>query len=384
MAIADRQLRALLRSGSARVFDLQGITRTLQKRPGLPPPKPFFKNRNANRLLILKYTPSAAERQALRSERAVQTKLYLPFNDQNIEEGGKTILLTDLKLEQALEEQLALSPQHDAAAFRHDRALLDILDGLPSLDPFLMRDKFEIEQQDVDNAYFMFPEDELEKIKSFVRDKMAKVAAFAAEPPAKPGIPLPPGSKAETPGKENAVERLTQKLWEANDASALAPVIRAFRINPATAPEIVYSWKGTIYYDHEYSRQRTAWQGMLEWLTHEARPREGAVGQAAKDLGELRVATREVVLKHWLRATEKLNRYRQCFDDLFLHKKDAAPFVDFLRGSKETFWDLGDSLSRLSHSHAVWERDTGRFPLRRLPAAQLADLLDTLYQVNAG
>lgn len=385
MANADRNLRALLRSGSARVFDLQGRSRELQKRPGLPAPKPFFKNRNANRLLILKYTPPAHERVGLRTERAVQTKLYLPFNEQNIEEGGKTILLADTRLEEALEEQLALSPRHDAAAFRHDRAILEILDNLPSLDPFLMRDRMEIEAQDVDNAYFALADDELEKIKNFVRDKMAKVAAFAMQAPAVPTITAPSIGKAPAasapPG--DAVERLTQKLWEANDAAALAPVIRAFRINPASAPEIVYAWKGTIYYDYEYSRQRNTWQSMLDWLSHEARPREGASGAAANDLNELRIATRDAVLKHWSRVTEKLNRYRHCFDELFLHKKAAAPFVEFLRGSKQTFWDLGDGLSRLSHSHAVWQRDTNRFPLRRLPAAQLADLLDMLYQVNA-
>ncbi len=371
MAIADRSLLALLRCGSARVFDLQGRSRDLAKRPGLPAPKPFFNNRNANRLLILKYAPPAHERVALRSERAVQTKLYLPFNDQNIEEGGKTILLSDTRLELALEEQLALSPRHDAAAFRHDRPILDTLDGLPSLDPFLMRDRMDIDGHNIDSAYFAFAEGELERIKGFVRDKMNKVAAFAMQ------------DKVNTADGQEAVERLTQKLWEANDAAALAPVIRAFRINPANAPEIVYGWKGTIYYDYEYSRQRSAWESMLEWLSHGARPREGAVGAAARDLDELRVAARNALLVHWARATEKLNRYRFCFDELFLHKKDAAPFVDFLRDSKRTFWELGDSLSRLSHSHAVWDRGTNRFPLRRLPAPALADLLDMIYQVNA-
>ena len=372
MAITDRALLALLRSGSARVFDLQGRCRELAARPGLPPPKPFFKNRNANRLLILKYTPPAHERAALRSERAVQTKLYLPFNDRNIEEGGKTVLLSDTRLDQALAEQLALSPQHDAAAWRHDRAILETLDSLPSLDPFLMRDRMEIDGHTVDNAYFAFAEGELEQIKSFVRNKMAEVAAFAT----------PDGGTDKTAQRE-AVERLTQKLWEASDAAALAPVIRAFRIDPASAPEIVYAWKGTIYYDYEFSRQRSHWQAMLHWLTHEGRPREGATGAAAQDLDELRRSARQLLVGHWTRAAEQLNRYRHCFDELFLHKRDAAPFVEFLRDSKRIFWQLGDGLSRLGHSHAVWQRGTSRFPLRRLPAAQLADLLDSIYQVNS-
>lgn len=375
MAIYDQSLRILLRASSSRMFDLQRKHRELlakqQRTPGKPlkPFQPFFTNHNANRLVILKYAPPAHERNGLINARAVQTKLYLPFNDANIEEGGKTILLSDPKLEYALDEQLAMSPKRDAAAFQRDRAVLDILNGLPSLDPFLMRDKLEIEAIGVDDGYFAIPPNELEAIKVFVRDKMTKVARFAASE----------GDAVEA----SAVEKLTQILWEAKDAAAMKPIAQTFGIDITRAPEIVYSWKGVIFYDREFSQQRAEWQKLLDWLANEARPRDGANPAMLKDMAELRKLAHDGMAAHWRQVNEKLENYRHCFDELFLRKKEAKPFMDFLRNAKQLFWDLGDSLSRLNHSHAVWDRATERYTLRRLPAAPLSDLLDTLYRINA-
>lgn len=369
MTISDKTLRALLTAGSARAFDLQGKHRQLQAEK----PKDlrsFFTNRNANRLVIIKYAPSAPERKALVSEKAVQTKLYLPFNHDNLLEGGKTIFLTDAKLEAALAEQLAMSTENDAAGYARDRRVLQILDELPSLDPFLMRDKFEIEQIQVDPGYFVFPAGELDKIKLFVREKMTRVAEFAAQ-----------DHKADK--QPQAVERLTQILWEAKDVAALAPFTKAFGIPPTSAPEIVYAWKGVIFYDYEYSRQTKEWQGMMEWLTSGSRPRDGLAGSALSDLNDLRRGAIDKISHHMGRASKLLEQYRFCFDELFLHKRDAKPFVGFLRDAKRSFWDLGDSISRLSHSHAVWDRTTERFPERRLPALLLTELLDAIYRVNA-
>lgn len=375
MAITDHSLRILLRAGSSRVFDLQRKHRDLQTRqerqPGRPakPFQPFFTNRNANRLVIMKYVPPAHERPTMASSRAVQTKLYLPFNDANLEEGGRTILLSDPKLEQALDEQLAMSARRDPAGYRRDRMVLDVLDSLPSLDPFLMRDKLEIEAIAVDEGYFAIPPGELDAIKFFVRDKMTKVARFAAAE----------GADVEA----NAVEKLTQILWDAKDATAMKPIAQAFGIDITRAPEIVYSWKGIIFYDREFSQQRAEWQKLLDWLGGEARPRDGANPAMLKDLAEMRRLAYEGMADHWRQVNEKLERYRHCFDELFLRKREAKPFMDFLNHAKQLFWELGDSLSRLSHSHAVWQRATERYTLRRLPAAPLSELLDILYRINA-
>lgn len=365
MTAGDKYLRPFLDAGSSRVFNLLHHTQRLNL-AGTPPQPPFFRTRRANNLVILKYAPPPHEQNAALAARAVQTKLYLPFNEDDIYEGGQTILLADPRIDQVLAEQLAMSPVIDPAAHSHDRAILALLDGLPSLDPFLMRDRFELEQIAADDAYFALAPAEFSAIKAFVREKMMLVAGFAVA------------------GKEAgaaAADRLTQKLWEAKDAVALKPVIDAFRIHPKLAPEVLHSWKGTIYFDFAFERERRRWQGLTDWLTTGAEARVGATPERAKTIAALRDTARDGQHDHWRTAMNHLNRYRHCFDTLFVAKKDAGGFTEFLKGSKQTFWELGDAISRLSHAHNVWEISTNRFPLRQLPAVNLIDLLNGLIRV---
>jgi hypothetical protein len=376
MATGEKYLRPMLDSGSSRVFNLLDNTLRLRQQaaklagnPKAEPDRLFFKTRKANNLVLLKYTPTDQERDTLHDARPVQTKLYLAFNERNIYEGGKTVLVTDPALDAVLAEHLAVSPELNADQYYHDRNLLELLDGLPSLDPFLIRDKLEIEAIAVNESYLDIPATELAAIKAFVREKMTAVASFAMQ---------------NQPVQDStlAVDRLTQKLWEAKDSDALKPVIDAFRIDPAEAPAIVYAWKGTIYFDYDFHRHEAKWKRVGDWLATAA-PRETGFGSQANEIERLRSEAQHMRSRTWLQVSGLLQKYHQGFDALFVSQTKGGDFIDFLKNSRETFWALGDGLSRLSHSHNVWDRSTERFPLRKLPAPQLIELLDAIRRLHA-
>jgi len=377
----EKYLRPMLDSGSSRVLNL--LDRTLQLRQdaarkaatggasGNDTAALFFRTRKANNLVLLKYSPTGAERGLLADGRPVQTKLYLAFNERNIYEGGKTVLLSDPQLDAVMAEHLAASAEQNPDDFYHDRALLAVIDSLPSLDPFLIRDRLEIEAIAVNEAYLEIPPAELAAIKAFVREKMAAVASFAMQ-----------GTQSAQ-DSVLAVDRLTQKLWEAKDTEALRPVIDAFRIDPAEAPTIVYAWKGTIYFDFEFSRNQDQWKRVGSWLTAGgAVPSETGFGSQMADIARLRDEAQHLHYQTWMKVSGLLQKYQQSFDALFVNKENGGAFIDFLKNSKETFWALGDGLSRLSHVHNVWNRSTERFPARKLPAAQLLDLLDGIRRIH--
>lgn len=375
MATGEKYLRPMLDSGSTRVFNLLDHTLRLRQQaakaagnPKAEPEQMFFKTRKANNLVLLKYTPTDQEREALPDGRPVQTKLYLAFNERNIYEGGKTVLVSDPALDAVMAEHLAASPELNADQYYHDRNLLDLIDSLPSLDPFLIRDKLEIEAITVNEGYLDIPAAELAAIKAFVREKMTAVASFAMRSQNEQDSTL-------------AVDRLTQKLWEAKDSDALRPVIEAFRIDPAEAPAIIYAWKGTIYFDYEFHRHEAKWKRVGDWLAA-ASPRETGFGSQAAEIERLRAEAQHMRSRTWIKVSGLLNKYHQSFDALFVNKKDGSAFIDFLKNSKETFWALGDGLSRLSHSHNIWERSTERFPLRKLPAPNLIELLDGIRRLH--
>lgn len=377
----EKYLRPMLDSGSSRVLNLLDRTLALRQEaarqaatdPGAAKQGEalFFRTRKANNLVLLKYSPTGVERDQLTDGRPVQTKLYLAFNERNIYEGGKSVLLSDPQLDAVMAEHLSASAELNPDEFYHDRMLLSVIDSLPSLDPFLIRDKLEIEAIAVNEAYLEIPDTELAAIKAFVREKMAAVASFAMQ-----------GSHSAQ-DSVLAVDRLTQKLWEAKDADALKPVIDAFRIDPAEAPAIVYAWKGTIYFDFEFTRNRDKWQRVGNWLAGGgAVPRDTGFGSQMADIARLRDEAQIARQNTWMKISGLLQKYQQSFDDLFVNKENGAAFIDFLKNSKETFWALGDGLSRLSHSHNIWDRSTERFPMRKLPSAQLIDLLDGIRRIH--
>jgi len=376
----EKYLRPMLDSGSSRVLNLLDRTLILRQEAArkaatgggaAAETEPlFFRTRKANNLVLLKYSPTGAERDLLTDGRPVQTKLYLAFNERNIYEGGKTVLLSDPQLDAVMAEHLAASAELNPEDFYHDRTLLALIDSLPSLDPFLIRDRLEIEAIAVNEAYLDIPPAELAAIKAFVREKMAAVASFAMQ-------------NQNPQDSVLAVDRLTQKLWEAKDAEALKPVIEAFRIDPADAPSIVYAWKGTIYFDYEFTRHQDKWKRVGNWLGGGgAEPRDTGFGSQKADIARLRDEAQHARQNTWMKVSGLLQKYQQSFDALFVNKENGAAFIDFLKNSKETFWALGDGLSRLSHSHNIWDRSTERFPMRKLPAAQLIDLLDGIRRIH--
>ena len=109
--------------------------RILAKDPGVPS---FFRNKQLNNLVLIKDTLP----EDLRSGRSViGTKLYFPFNENDIYEGGRTIFVSDKHLEQALIGQFGENGL-SREALVEDMRILKVLDRLPSLDPFLLKDVF--------------------------------------------------------------------------------------------------------------------------------------------------------------------------------------------------------------------------------------------------
>jgi hypothetical protein len=110
------------------------------------------------------------------------TKVYFPYaEDAQTEEtsgiGGKAININEMNFEKKLEINF-IGSQPDEVK-EHDIAMLQVFDTLPSLDPFLIRDKFQIEDIEVAEIYFEIDKKEWEYIKSRVVNKFRPLAEIA-------------------------------------------------------------------------------------------------------------------------------------------------------------------------------------------------------------
>ena len=358
----EHYLKPMLDSGSSRVFNCNDRARQLQKDKSEHPY--FFKVPRMHPIVVLKETIVEDRSDRMDDQAIVATKLFIPYNAENVYEGGRSVYFNDPKLRDVLNEQFGLAaPSIAREDLEHDLKMLRILSTLPSLDGFLMRDALEIEGIKTNEHYFEVSEKERVAIHEFIRTKFEPLVGAAF------------GNQSSLAHK---VDFLVDKIWEAKDKSALDPLIQAFRFPDADALNIFAAWKGIIFYSFEYGRSKQKREAFGLWLRDKAMPRNALSKDQLDHTNSLRKATVQKLRHHWS-AVEAISReYETLYGKFVSDPAGVVKFIDFLHRSREIYWRMGDSLSKISHAIHCWDVITSAFPERRLASDRLDHVLNML------
>ncbi|MEI9904889.1 MAG: hypothetical protein WDN06_13675 [Asticcacaulis sp.] len=98
--------------------------------------KPFFRDSQMNKAILVKHTLRANERDLFARNRRTATKIILPFDPLDLKLGGRSIFVNQIGFDQFCRAYF----NSDDAASNNDVQVLRLLDALPSLDPFLVRE----------------------------------------------------------------------------------------------------------------------------------------------------------------------------------------------------------------------------------------------------
>lgn len=350
--MANKYLKPMLDTGSPRVFNCNEMTsRVLSVNPEADL---FFRNKALNAIVLIKDAVPESDRRP--GAPSVGTKLYFPFNEKDIYEGGRTIFLQEKGVESAIKDYCGedcVTPETMA----EDLKIMGILDRLPSLDPFLMKDVFFREKLKVDEAYFEVSAEAWQEIESFMLQKFEPLI-LAAFPDAK--------------SSETKARQLIDKIWEAKDIEALLPLIDAFRLPRDRALEIFSSWKGIVYYSYQHACEQGRFVSLIKWLVENEAPPAGVTAAEAKEVQTLTQQAREQLRLEWQKTDETVRAYQQSYDKMFKDKIGSSDFLNFLKNSEKTYWEIGNSLGRVNHATYCWEVMTSRFTDRKAswPARQ--------------
>lgn len=356
-----------LDTGSSRVFNCNDIYRRLER--ANIEERLFFNVSSMHTLVFIKEALNDERIEPHPSGFAVGTKLYIPYNEANVYEGGRSVFCHSRQLMDVLNQHFGFDgAKVSKEDLQRDLHMLAIFDKLPSLDVFLMRDALELEGLKVNERYFEIEATKRAAIQEFIRQKIEPLVRAAY------------GSGHSVAYK---VSQLIDKIWEAKDTAALEQLIRAFRIPEEEAPEIFAAWKGIIFYCFEYTRTKTAREDFARWLKEGAAERELVSRATHEYIEQMRRAVVERLREHW-KDVEKVSREYDTAYAGFVESSDAGNFISFLRGAKSMYWRMGDSLSKISHAVNCWEIMTKNFPNRRLPSEHLEPLLVLLKGVLSG
>ena len=352
--MADRSSRSLSylddTASTARVLNLMRIHR---RRSGKDPDHgahPFFQHAALNRAILLKHRLRRDEKELFADGRSTATKLILPIDSTDLKVGGQSLFVGQKTFDKAMCGAFGDTWLADSS----DRTMLEILDGLPSLDPFLLREALRRHGREPARCYFEISDADLARMYAFVEREIKKL------------IDLCFGSEAD--GGQGA--RLVRKILSDTVDAETEPLRQTLRLEKRQYREGVFCWKGFLYY---------------KWSMAETLPSVTKVAKAIttmKAFGPVDMETRayletarDGLVRSIGAAIEAAETSLSAYDRAFASLVAGEPvgFRDFLLNAPAMFSDLGERLGAVSHIVSFWKF---RFPDDRPPTVTGPELYD--------
>jgi hypothetical protein len=356
---AYRSLKGLERTGAtSRVLNFAAITvRHDERGEALPP---FFEAAVLRGAVIVKHRLRADEHGVFPRPRYTATKVVVPFERTDLSLGGRSVFVGQPGWTKALG---SLHGEREAHA--QDVAILEALDELPSLDPFLVREQLKRRHFDRATGYFVLSPADLERIQSFVHAELEALVRLALG--------------GERAGPET--EKLAHAILSGENDTRLAALRGALHLEESEYGEGLFCWRGLLYY---------------KWALREALPlleeivgEVGAVrlvgprSQAVIDqVYELKNQVAAGVARRLGQVGEQIVEYDDAFA-MLRDQVDPAVFTRFLMAAPGAFRGLGEDMGVLSHAATYWRyRFPADAPLLATPD-ELIDILEEYAQALA-
>ena len=173
----DRSIRSLSLLGGAstsRVLNLVAIGARHDKKPEYSK-LPLFQSSVLNRSIILKHRVRSDETYLFPGTKTVATKIIVPFEVADLRVGGHSFLVD----QRGFRDTVSEIGNHGNSSAERDIDVLRLINAIPSLDPFLLREHLRAHDIDVGECYFdISPADRL-KMYEFTAEAIQRLIALA-------------------------------------------------------------------------------------------------------------------------------------------------------------------------------------------------------------
>lgn len=327
---AIRNLAHLRRSAStARVLNLLRISddhgRTQAWRD-----QPIFRTPALNRALVIKHRLRRDEMDLFPLRRQVATKVVVPIDSEELASGGRAFFVDQRGYERTLREAFGLDEGHP------DLTTLRLMDALPSLDPFLLREQLRRNGVEPAPCYFAVSDADLHRMAKFVEDEIRPLVTLSV-------------------GDIDAVgstRRFAGKILSNRPGDRLEALRETLQLRPEDYQEGIFCWKGFLYY---------------KWVLTSLMPEVAAVadavgvvkpaGKADRNARAYLDRSRQVLRDRITRTCDEAGATLRVYDDAYAAlTRDCQPaaFRDFLLRAPRLFTRLGEQLGAIQHVISFW------------------------------
>lgn len=300
--------------------------------------RPLFATPLLNRCIILKHRLRPSEQALFDTPYASATKIILPIDQGDLRSGGQSVFVGERAYDEMMRE--AFGPALQAGS--RDRVTLELIDALPSLDPFILREHLKGNGVTAAPCYFEISDADLQRMFAFVQDKIQALVSM---------------SFGDASGFAAHTAKLVRKILATDGDNDLGPLRQTLRLEQHEYEEGMFCWKGFLYY---------------QWVLSELYPQSLKVGSeigAIRPRGPQDADTRAYISAARGRLWDKLGLacdavkatldiYDRAYAGL-TSRADPGAFRDFLLSAPAMFSELGERLGVVQHIVTFWRF---RFP----------------------
>ncbi len=364
--MADRSVRSLVNlqatASTARTLNLN----TVWKRHGVDSDwrnLPLFFNPVLNRSIIVKHRLRPQELDLFSDGRQTATKVILPINDSDLKFGGRYFFVDQRGYADLLDE-VGLDLSARSANDTRDLQILEAINGLPSLDPFLMREVLARKGFKPSRHYFDITEADMNRMFAFLRNELQPLIGLSFD-----------DLDVRT---DERTSKLAAKILANTADEDMEPFRIGLGMNKAEFEEGIFCWKGFIYYKWVLNDLVPRIKPVAEQIAR-VRP----VGTSNSDdrvyITKTRAALDRAIKQSCATVWKTLKVYDDAYADLTRNGRPDT-FRDFLQTAPSLFYELGERLGGVQHIVTFWRY---RFPERALMRISVDELIGIFMDFEA-
>ena len=353
----NRDVRNLANLGetasTSRVLNLSQIYLTSSKEKEYQV-KPFFRDSQMNKCILVKHTLRANERDLFAHNRRTCTKIILPFDPLDLKLGGRSILVNQIGFDSFCRAYF----HTDDITGNTDVQILRLLDTLPSLDPFLVREHLARNGYRPGACYLKISPFDVQRMIGFANEEIERLVSTAF------GDAMSGGAAIKLAGKILANE-LDKELW---------PLKKTLRMSDEEFSDGIFSWRGFLYFKWRHLELQDEMRRVLEGLASYQ-----PIGSSDEGLREYLKEVRPRLARKIVNAIANVGRTLNVYDQAYhalVEGENPGPFRRFLLDGPGLFFELGENIGILSHIGSFWSYRMGQQMMtQRLTPMEYGDIL---------
>ena len=349
-----RDLQEMIKTASAtRMLNLHQLWRD-----GLTDPdykaRPFFGHPILNRSILMKHNIRAGDELSASTKQPGATKLMLPLDIHDLTIGAQYLLVGQPNFTR----QLVRSLDYANLPLERDLRLIQMLDRLPTLDPFLLQQMVLHYGFDIANCYFQMGQADV--------DTMAKFIVSEIEPLVGLCFGLPRSSSGH-------ITKFANLIMSNQDNEHATTILRhGLRMTPSEFSQAIFAWKALLYYksrmDNLAPQVRSTAMAMAQLL-----PDRKAGADMRRVFEKARGRITEAMIGAWNQSRNIVAEYESVYQEMVSGGRLGA-FRAYLIRAPDLFISLGEQVGRLDQICRIW-LDEIQPQCHALPVDDMCNLL---------